>query len=221
MEEGGMKITRTQIITGCVLVGALCSFAYYEYTKYVDAKLVDTVKNEFNKLHFKTDGSIVYQQISANHNCKWSQLTVVYSSNNAPKDICASFLSSLPPLKWQPQHDQRQTDFCVDRSNTKTLFAHNPPETVFLELWAYPNSAARTNTFIPVNPSAELAIQKNAIKHGENFYYIHLRYQTPEDREEQGCNANEGVYDCACLDSTYEEDTLPELQKHADKSRNP
>lgn len=226
-----MKMTRTKIIAGCLIVGVLCFFAYLEYTKKIeqknqidawhDAELVDIVKNELKELHFQTDGKIVYQQITANHDCNRSDLTFVYSSYKTPKDICASFLSSLPLQKWQPQHVQQKTDFCEARPVSKMteLFANNLPKTKILMLGAYPKSAAHKNTFMPVWEGTELDVKEEAIKHGESFFYINIKYQGTYDKAKYPCN--EMNFECACLNPTYVEDTLDELRKRADISHMP
>lgn len=216
-----MTITRTRFIAAaCLLVGALCFLAYFEYTKYVDAKLVRIIKNELSEFNLPTDGTIVYQKIESNHNCSWSDVTVVYSSNKTPKDSCASVLSSIPLQKWQPQHDLQQTDFCEEDKTSTKLIAQNLSKTTYFSSEAYPQAAANGPIFMPVNPVAELDIQQKAKeKHWKSFYYIHLTYQTPNDREHYACGEMQTY--CACSNPTYFEETIFKQENHTAKSSKP
>lgn len=212
-----MNITRTQITVGCLSVVFICFFAYYKHTKQIDAeidaKLVTIVTNELNNLHLQTDGSFVYQQVSANHNCNRSDITTVYSSNMSTSDICSSVLSSLPLQKWQPRYQWRQSKFCVDSEHPAdrdkpsyidtTLRAYNSADTIHLELRAYPKVA--TYTFMPVNQYAEHDIIQAAQKYGESFYYIHLSYEGGYYHNKYPCN--EVNFECECIYSTYYKST--------------
>jgi len=220
------KITRTKIFAGLLLIGLAGSFVYYEYTERenakADAELVSIVRNEMNDLHLQNPGHFVYQEIKANHNCNSSELTIVYASDRNEKEICESFLSSVSPQKWQPQHIQQKADFCEDRqvSNSKALFMHNADRTNFLELEVYPNGAAHTHTFMPVNINIETDIKREAAKHGRSFYYLNVRHRGPYDDTRYACSETDPKAYCECLNSTFDEDTYAEMMSHADKPVN-
>jgi hypothetical protein len=193
----------------------------YLYNKYMDRKLVTIVANEFNSLHLNTDGSFVYQEVSSNHNCNRSNITVVYSSNMNTQDICSSALSSLPPQTWQPYYQWGQkAKYCADREHTGDKFspswvgtslrANNTAGAINLEIKAYPKSASQY-TFMPVNQYAEHEIIQAAQKNGENFYYVHLSYQGPYDNKRYPCNDANST--CECVYPTYYKNTINELRQ--------
>ncbi|MEQ1558551.1 MAG: hypothetical protein ABL933_06350 [Methyloglobulus sp.] len=213
-----MKTSPTYIIIGLILFGFAGA---YLQSKYKDRKLVAIVADEFNNLHLNTDGSFVYQEVSSNHNCNRSNITVVFSSNMNTQDICSSALSSLPPQTWEPYYQWGQKiKYCADREHTGDKFspswvwtslrANNTAGGINLEIKAYPKSASNY-TFMPVNQYAEHEIIQAAQKNGESFYYVHIKYQGPYDRRRYPCNdANSS---CECVSSTYYKNTINELRQ--------
>ncbi len=208
---------RALIIVGVSLVAVLSYFAYSKYTKRLDAELVGIVKNELNGLHLKDPGKIIYRQDRANHNCNYSELTVVYSSNKGEQEICRSLLSSLPLGKWQPQHMQQKTDFCESRpvglSTALTARSEiDSASSITLRMEAYPKEALHVNTFMPVADQAD--VKKEAASHGKSFYYIEFAYRGPHDRAQ--CPCEEGGDVCEYANSTFYESTFSDLTGNAD-----